>query len=260
MLGNKIRGYIRLTLVFIASFLAFLTVTIMRLFPVNKYKWGLRIRKIWSSTCIRILNFKVEMRGSFPKDRNYLFVGNHRSSLDPFVGLTYLEANPVSRGDVRKYPFVGKGAELTGIIFVNKTSKASKHGAKQSIYDALNEGKSVMIYPEGKTGAQPLTATFQKGSFEMAAELGVPVIPFIIEYKNLSDYWDHKDTMAGHYFKYLAKPRTYIRLSVGDVIRSDNAWTLLRQSQQWMNDEIVRVRSDWGGLSQGKETRDDVAV
>ena len=94
----------------------------------------------------------------------------------------------------------------------------------------------------------------------MAAELDVPVIPFIIEYKNLNDYWDHSDTMAGHYFKNLAKPRTDIRLSVGEVIRSDNAWTLLRQSQQWMNDEIVRLRSDWDGLSQGKETRDEVAV
>jgi len=34
---------------------------------------------------------------------------------------------------------------------------------------------------------------------------------------------------------------------------------LLRQSQQWMNDEIIRVRSDWGGLSQGQETKDTVA-
>jgi 1-acyl-sn-glycerol-3-phosphate acyltransferase len=256
MLANKIRGYIRLTLVFIASFIAFLTVTILRVIPVDRYKWGLRIRKIWSSTCIWILNFKVEVRGSFPRDRNYLFVGNHRSSLDPFVGLTYLEANPVSRGDVRKYPFIGKGAELTGIIFVNKASKASKHGAKQSIYDALKAGKSIMIYPEGKTGSQPLTATFQKGSFEMAAELGIPVIPFIIEYKSLNDNWDHTDTMAQHYFKNLAKHRTDVRLSVGEVIASDNAWTLLRQSQQWMNDEIVRLRADWGGLSKGHETRD----
>jgi len=205
------------------------------------------------------LNYKVEVIGKFPRDRNYLFVGNHRSSLDPFVCLAYLEANPVSRGDVRNYPFLGKGAEITGIIFVNKESKASKSAAKQAIGDALKEGKSIMIYPEGKTGAQPLTATFQKGSFDLAAELNIPVIPFIMEYKSLNDYWDHQDTMAGHYFKNLAKAKTYVRLSIGDVIHGDNSWALLRQSQQWMNDEIIRVRSDWGGLSKGQETKDDVA-
>lgn len=263
MLGNKIRGYIRLFFIFSSTILAFLIVSILGLLPASKatkYARGLRVRKWWSKAVVFLLNFKVDVIGKFPKDRNYLFVGNHRSSLDPFVGLAYLEANPVSRGDVRNYPFLGKGAEQTGIIFVNKTSKASKHGAKHAIYEALKEGKSVMIYPEGKTGAQPLTATFQKGSFEMAAELKVPIIPFVIEYKSLNDYWDHTDTMARHYFKNLAKPVTHIRLSVGEVIEGDNSWTLLRQSQQWMNEEIARLRADWGGLSQGKETRDDVAV
>ena len=259
MLANKIRGYIRLFFVCIVTILAFLIVTILRILPVNRYKWGLKIRRAWSRLFLWILNYKVEVIGKFPRDRNYLFVGNHRSSLDPFVCLAYLEANPVSRGDVRNYPFLGKGAEITGIIFVNKESKASKSAAKQAIGDALKAGKSIMIYPEGKTGAQPLTATFQKGSFDLAAELNIPVIPFIMEYKSLHDYWDHTDTMAGHYFKNLAKAKTYVRLSIGDVIHGDNSWALLRQSQQWMNDEIIRVRSDWGGLSQGQETKDTVA-
>ena len=40
-----------------------------------------------------------------------------------------------------------------------------------------------------------------------------------------------------------------LSISVGPVIRSDTAWTLLRQSQQWINDEIVKLRADWGGLA-----------
>jgi 1-acyl-sn-glycerol-3-phosphate acyltransferase len=182
-------------------------------------------------------------------DRNYLFVGNHRSSLDPFVFLANVLANPVSRGDVRNYPIIGRGAEITGIIFVDKESKSSRGATKEAIYQALKNGKSIMIYPEGKTGAQPLTATFQKGSYEQAAELGVPVVPFAVEYKNVSDYWDHTDSMLVHYLKYLAKPKTIIRLSIGQPMSGDNSWTLLRQSQQWVNDEIEHMRADWGGLA-----------
>jgi 1-acyl-sn-glycerol-3-phosphate acyltransferase len=163
-----------------------------------------------------------------------------------------MEANPVSRSDVRNYPFLGKGAELSGIIFVNKESKTSRSATKEAIYQALKEGKSIMIYPEGKTGAQPLTSTFQKGSFDVAAELNIPVVPFVLEYKSLDDYWDHTDTLAVHYFKNLAKARTYLRMSIGEVIQSDNSFSLLRQSQQWINDEIVKLREDWGGLAKEK--------
>lgn len=250
MTGNKIRGYIRLFFVVIITFLAFASVWLAGIYPEKKgrYKLRLKIRKLWSRLFVFILNYKVEVRGTFPKDRNYLFVSNHRSSLDPFVCLSYFEANPVSRADVRNYPFMGKGAELSGIIFVNKESRSSRSASKEAIHKALSEGKSIMIYPEGKTSAEPLTATFQKGAFDVAAELGIPIIPFAIEYKSTNDYWDHTDTMAVHYFKNLAKPVTYIRLSFGEVISGDNAFTLLRQSQQWINEEIVRLRSDWGGL------------
>jgi lyso-ornithine lipid O-acyltransferase len=250
MLGNKIRGYGRLILIVIVSAIFLLIVTVLRFIPVkDKYKHGLYFRKIWSRICLWILNFKVEVSGKFPKDRNYLFVGNHRSSLDPFIFLSYGAANPVSRGDVRNYPIIGKGAEITGIIFVDKESKSSRGATKEAIYQALKNGKSVMIYPEGKTGAQPLTATFQKGSYEQAAELQVPVVPFAIEYKSIKDYWDHSDSMLVHYLKNLAKPRTDIRLSVGEPIHGDNSWALLRQSQQWVNDKIEEMRSDWAGLA-----------
>jgi 1-acyl-sn-glycerol-3-phosphate acyltransferase len=248
MTGNKIRGYCRLVPIFISTILAFLSVALIGFLPGNRYKMRLKVRKLWSKSFVFFLNYKVELRGKFPTDRNYLFVGNHRSSLDPFVCLAYLEGNPVSRADVRNYPFLGKGAELSGIIFVNKESRTSRSATKEAIHKALSEGKSIMIYPEGKTNAEPLTSTFQKGSFDIAAELGIPVVPFALEYKSLADYWDHSETMAEHYFNHLAKPRTYVRMSVGEVIQSDNAFALLRQSQQWINDEIVRLREDWGGL------------
>ena len=58
--------------------------------------------------------------------------------------------------------------------------------------------------------------------------------------------------MAVHFFKNLAKARTYIRLSVGEAIKGDNSFGLLRQSQQWINDEIIELRKDWGGLAPEK--------
>ncbi len=251
--GNKLRGYYRLFFISLSTIMAFLGVSILGLWPGDRYKWRLRVRKLWSKSFVFFLNYKVEFRGIVPEDRNYVFVGNHRSSLDPFVCLAYLKANPVSRADVRNYPFLGKGAELSGIIFLNKESKSSRSATKEAIAKALQEGKSILIYAEGKTNAKPLTSTFQKGAFDIAADLGIPIVPFAIEYKSTADYWDHSETMFEHYFNHLAKPRTYVRISVGHSISGDNAFSLLRQSQQWVNDEIIRLREDWGGLKQEEE-------
>lgn len=246
---NKVRGYLRLAGIVIVTAFFLILVMVLGLFPWrDKVKVGLAVRRFWSRICLAILNYRVELRGSIPKDRNYLFVGNHRSSLDPFVFLSHGSAFPVSRADVEKYPLVGKGAKITGIIFVDKESKSSRGATKEAIYQALKSGRSIMIYPEGRTTALPTTSTFQKGSFEQAAELQVPVVPFAIEYKSTNDYWDHTDGMLVHYLKNLAKGKTIIRLSVGQPIYGDNSWALLRQSQQWVNDEIVRLREDWGGL------------
>lgn len=253
-LGNKIRGYARIAMILPLTFFFVFLVFLFTNLSKDKVMAGLRVRNWWSSAMMRLLGYRVEFIGHLPPGGPYLFVGNHRSSLDPLVCLKYLKANPVSRADVRNYPGVGKGAEMTGIIFVDKESRASRSATKQAIYDALKAGKSIMIYPEGKTHAEPLTTTFQKGSFDMAAELGVPVVPFAVEYKSTADYWDHTDTMVVHYLKNLAKPRTHIRMSVGPVIEGDTSWSLLRQSQHWINAEIVRLRADWGGLAPASGT------
>jgi len=248
-LGNKIRGYVRIALILPVSFYYFMKVIVHGWFARDKVMSGLKVRNGWGRAMCSMLGFRVEFRGHIPPGGPYLFVGNHRASLDPLVCMKYLQASPVSRADVRNYPVIGAGAERTGIIFVDKESRSSRSATKQAIYDALKAGRSIMIYPEGKTHANPLTTTFQKGSFDMAAELGVPVVPFAIEYKSTADYWDHTDSMVVHYLKNLAKARTDIRMSMGPVIEGDTSWSLLRQSQQWINEEIVRLRADWGGLA-----------
>ena len=97
--GNKIRGYIRLALIVVVSAFFLVFVTILVYLPwKNKFKVGQKTRMVWSRICLAILNFKVEVQGKFPKGRNYLYVGNHRSSLDPFIFLSHALASPVSRG------------------------------------------------------------------------------------------------------------------------------------------------------------------
>jgi 1-acyl-sn-glycerol-3-phosphate acyltransferase len=156
-----------------------------------------------------------------------------------------VKAFPVSRAEVRNWPLVGKGSAATGIIFVDKSSRESRAQTRTILLKEMQNGNSILIFPEGHTNVEPLTATFQKGSFEQAAAGGFPVVPFVIEYKDTRDYWDHTDSFAVHLIKRFGKRVTEVVVAFGPPLRSDNPWTLLRGSQQWIDEKIVEVRKAW---------------
>ncbi len=140
---------------------------------------------------------------------------------------------------------IGQGGHNVGVIFVKKTDKSSRAATKEAMHDALKEGRSILIFPEGRTHNEEKTITFQKGSFDQAALLGVPVVPLALDYQSKDDYWDHTDSMVDHFFKYLSKWKTNVSVSIGEPIVSDNAFTLLRGSQAWIDAEYLKMRKMW---------------
>lgn len=241
---NRLRGALRLVRLFLYT-LRFLIYTLWRVRGGLTVAEGLELRRHWSAGFIRRLGFQVTWEGTFPEDETCLFIGNHRSSLDPQVLMSRIKAYPVSRAEVRNWPLVGKGASVTGIIFVDKSSRESRLRAKTALLEEMQKGHSVLIFPEGHTNVEPTTVTFNKGAFEQAAAGGFRVVPFVIEYEDTRDYWDHTDNFAVHLMKRFGKPYTNILVRFGEPAASDNGWTLLRQSQAWIDENIVDVRRRW---------------
>ncbi len=241
----RVCGTIRLAYFFVHTLYWLIYVSILSRWRGMKVEQGLEMRRRWASRLMRILHFDVSYSGEIPEDEPCLYVSNHRSSLDPLVVLPRLKAFPVSRAEVRNWPLVGKGSEITGVIFVDKSSRESRALARTAILDTLRNGHSVLIYPEGQTNVKPLTNVFQKGSFEQAAAGGFRVVPYVIEYQHKEDYWDHTDSFMVHFIKRFGKKHTPVRILFGPPVASDNAWTLLRTCQQWIDEHIVEVRKDW---------------
>ncbi|HLF62412.1 MAG TPA: lysophospholipid acyltransferase family protein [Saprospiraceae bacterium] len=245
----RIRGICRLCNLFVFT-LYYLILTVRGVRSGISIAEGLEIRRKWSEGFVKRLGFRIEWEGSFSEDETYLFVGNHRCSLDPQVVMAKIKAFPVSRAEVRNWPLVGKGSAATGIIFVDKSSKESRSQVKSILLDEMRKGNSVLIFPEGQTNINPTTTTFQKGSFEQAATGGFSVVPFVIEYKDTRDYWDHTDSFAVHLIKRFGKPVTHVKVVFGPSLASENAWTLLRSSQKWIDDKIMEVREKWDSSAQ----------
>jgi 1-acyl-sn-glycerol-3-phosphate acyltransferase len=118
-----------------------------------------------------------------------LYVSNHRSLLDPLIQLGYIDAFIVSKAEVGSYPLIGKGAKETGIILVHRESQSSRKAALSAIEKTLLSGYPVLIYPEGTTHGGDLPNDFRRGAIELASQLGIPIVPVMIEYPDSSYYW-----------------------------------------------------------------------
>ena len=129
------------------------------------------------------IRFKINYESDIDWSRPYVICPNHTSFLD-ITALTYLCPQPFS--------FVGKVEllknPLTRIFFktiditIDRSSRISAFRALKRGGQLLKEGKSLVIFPEGKIDDEypPTLHQFKSGPFRMAIENNIPLLPVVI--------------------------------------------------------------------------------
>ena len=84
------------------------------------------------------------------------------------------------------------------------------HKAFSDAGKKLDEGLSVIIYPEGTIGDRGKLRAFKNGAFKLAIEKQVPIIPVV----NLNNWWFLEN---GGFFKSNGRPG-FPKIVVGDPI------------------------------------------
>ncbi len=198
------------------------------------------IRQKWIGVAIYILGLRIECEGEVPQGV-FLFASNHRSFSDPVVALYFIYAYPLAKAEVSKYPLVGFGARMTGILFVKRESLSSRASARYAIRDTLVAGHNVLIYPEGTTTDQQRSEPFKSGSFEEAAKLKISTVPIAIEYEDASDHW--KDTTIWHHFlSQFGKRSCRCKIGFGPIISEEDPVLLKKRTQDWIDNQLVAYR------------------
>lgn len=192
---------------------------------------------------IPILNIHIEKQGN-PISTPALYVSNHRSFTDPAVACRYLPAFVLAKAEVANYPIINKGAELTGVIWVNRNDKTSRTAARSKLTDTILSGYNILLYPEGTVGKDAGTLPFRVGSFTEAAENNIPVVPIAIEYKSHKDLWV-KEKFVPQYLFQFSKWRTQVRIRFGTPITDNDGEILCSKSYTWINEQLKEMRQDW---------------
>ena len=206
---------------------------------------ALRMRRLWARRALRVLGVEVQRAGNLQEGGPFLFIGNHRTYLDPIVVLREMEALPVAKAEVGAWPLIGFAARATGIMYVKRDSKNSRAATLDAMRQTLNEGYSVLVYPEGTTHIEPTSMDFKKGAFSLAAKEGFQVVPMAIDYLDLRDAWVGNDTFVPHFVRCFGKKTTHVKICYGKPIVSNDPKILLEESKKWIDENMLRIRTEF---------------
>ncbi len=146
--------------------------------------WLPRAVRWWHARLLRALGVQVWVSGRL--EPNCLLVANHISWLDiPVLGAQG-EIHFLSKSEVRRWPLIGWFAELAGTRFIERGAYQAGSVIRQLGVD-LDQGHTVMIFPEGTTADGREVRPFHPRLFAIAQVSATPIQPVAIRYRTSDD-------------------------------------------------------------------------
>lgn len=114
--------------------------------------------------------------------RPAVFILNHQSSMDMFIAAKLIrrDARGIAKKELKNMPLIGQMLQAGGVIFIDRKNKDKAIEAMQPAVNALKNGTSVIIFPEGTRSKSYKLGKFKKGAFHLAMQAQVPIVPIII--------------------------------------------------------------------------------
>jgi 1-acyl-sn-glycerol-3-phosphate acyltransferase len=127
------------------------------------------------------LSPKVEVEESMPA-RNVLLAVNHSSYLDPLVLSAVIPGRLtfVAKKELAGQRVAGPFLRRTGTLFVRRTDVKGGVEDTRKVLEASLTGERIVSFPEGTLTRMAGLLGFHVGSFLVAVEAGIPVVPIVI--------------------------------------------------------------------------------
>lgn len=140
--------------------------------------------RAWSWLILATTGVSVELRGleQLEPNRTYIFVANHQSIYDipvVFATLPY-QLRIIAKESLGRFPFLGWHLRRTGHLLVDRRNP-DRAGILRRWRDLVGQGLSLIIFPEGTRSADGRVGIFKAGSFLLAIEAQLPIVPLSIQ-------------------------------------------------------------------------------
>ncbi len=130
---------------------------------------------------VRLVGVKIEIRGmeDLEAGRNYIFMANHTSNLDPPVLLPTIpgRCSVLVKKELFRIPILGVGMKMASLVPVDRSDREAAIQSVNAAIAVLRQGLHMLIFPEGTRSHDGKLLPFKKGPFHLAIESGVFVVP-----------------------------------------------------------------------------------
>lgn len=142
-------------------------------------------RTPWAGRCFRgacrCLGLSLRYHGT-PATEPALYVSNHISWCDiPVLG-SLAPARFLSKAEVARWPLIGWLARQAGTLFIQRGGGQARR-VKGTMARTLQQGESVLFFPEGTTSAGLTVLPFHGLLLQAARDADVPIQPVTISYR-----------------------------------------------------------------------------
>ena len=142
-----------------------------------------RCARAWSWLILKTTGVRVRVEGldRVEPGRTYVFVSNHQSIYDTpvvFASLPY-QLRIIAKESLARFPVLGWHLKRGGHLFVDRRNP-DRAGILARWRALVSEGLSLIIYAEGTRSSDGHVARFKAGSFLLAMEAGLPIVPLSI--------------------------------------------------------------------------------
>lgn len=198
-----------------------------------------KVKKYYGHFVMWLIKAKVEVKyrnkenfDSILEKEPVVVVANHQSFIDIPLILGYLPINVgfVAKEEIRKWHLFNLWMDRAQCVFLDRSSSKKALESFKAAIKFISDGKSVCVFPEGTRTFDGKVGEFKKGTFKLAVEPKVKIIPV---------------TIKGTY-EIMNKHKFYIRrglnivLTVGEVIDTTQLQTEeLNKINDKVRDEIV---------------------
>jgi len=153
--------------------------------PFRNAEFVHKEQQFWSRSIFRLMLLPVSVDGTehIKPGQSYVFVANHQSMFDVWLIYGWLPViyKWLMKAELRRVPFVGTACKAAGHIFVDRSSAKAAVVSLRNIEKQLVNGVCTVIFPEGTRSMTGEVGRFKRGAFQIAIDLGLPVIPLSLD-------------------------------------------------------------------------------
>ncbi len=139
----------------------------------------------WSRTLFAVAGVKLRLRGreNLPDHERICFISNHQSygDIPVFIGFLGRRVGFIAKKELARVPILATWIKALNCVFIDRGRAMQAMRGIEEGMARIEEGRSIVLFPEGTRAKDGRMKTFKAGGILMAMRHNITIVPVTID-------------------------------------------------------------------------------